>query len=116
MTYHCIAIGFIALSLRIPSKSGEDKGNLVAAKSGALIVSTYLMQALLGFCHRDSAVLYPHAGLFKAAAFCFPWFMVRDQARPTIVGTTYEALGFTARTLVCAGTRRARLPCACIVA
>ena len=72
MTYHGIAIGFIALSLRIPSKTGEDKGNLIAAKSGALIVSTYLMQALLGF-----AIVIPLAytvmpGLFKAAGILLP--------------------------------------------
>ena len=49
VTYHTIAIGFIALSLRIPKKKSESyETSLTGAKSGALIVSTYLMQGILG--------------------------------------------------------------------
>ena len=47
VTYHGIAIGFIALSLRVP-KSDLRSEKLLGAKSGALIVSTYLIQALTG--------------------------------------------------------------------
>lgn len=42
VTYHALALGFIALSLRIPEKSAESSGRL-ATKNGALIVSTYLV-------------------------------------------------------------------------
>ena len=50
VTYHSIAIGFIALSLQIPDKKKKaESAGLIAARSGALIVSTYLLQGLLGF-------------------------------------------------------------------
>ena len=38
LTYHGIAIGFIALSLRVQKKDESAKGQLTAPKSGALIV------------------------------------------------------------------------------
>ena len=47
LTYHALAIGFIAMSLRIPAKNTEAEP-LIGSKSGALIVSTYLVQALTG--------------------------------------------------------------------
>ena len=48
ITYHCIAIGFIATSLRIPSRNEEDRGNLVGLRSGAIIVGSYMIQAVMG--------------------------------------------------------------------
>ena len=44
ITYHAIALGFIALALRRPDEQSE-MGALQASKNGALIVSTYLVQA-----------------------------------------------------------------------
>ena len=48
LVYHSLALGFIAMSLRVvPPKKGVA-GSLTGPKSGALIVSTYLVQALVG--------------------------------------------------------------------
>ena len=47
ITYHAIALGFIALSLREPEKTAVEH-NLHPSKNGALIVATYLVQALVG--------------------------------------------------------------------
>ncbi|MEN6593804.1 MAG: hypothetical protein ABFC31_02475 [Clostridiaceae bacterium] len=115
MTYHGIAIGFIALSLRIPSAEAQDKGNLIAAKSGALIVSTYLMQALLGF-----AVILPLAytvmpDLFKAAGILLPMGYGQGPGQANNVGGTYEALGFTGGRSFALAIAAAGYLCACIV-
>lgn len=48
ITYHAIAIGFIALTLRTIEKKKENVGNGSAVKSGLLIVGTYVLQAILG--------------------------------------------------------------------
>lgn len=48
ITYHSIAIGFIALTLRSIEKNKESVGNASAVKSGLLIVGTYVLQAVLG--------------------------------------------------------------------
>ncbi|HOO31519.1 MAG TPA: hypothetical protein PK466_08225 [Thermotogota bacterium] len=44
--YHLMAIGFISLSLRTPEKTGKSWNSMNA---GMIIVSTYLIQGLLGF-------------------------------------------------------------------
>lgn len=49
ITYHGIALGFIALSMRIPAKSAEiGADKYTAPKSGALIVSCYVVQGIMG--------------------------------------------------------------------
>ncbi len=115
MTYHGIAIGFIALSLRIPAASAEDKGNLVASKSGALIVSTYLMQALIGFVVVLSLAYTFMPGLFKAAGILLPMGYGQGPGQANNVGTTYEALGFTGGRSFALALAAAGYLCACIV-
>ena len=48
ITYHTIAIGFIALTLKSVKTETESKKDGSAIKSGLLIVSSYLMQAVIG--------------------------------------------------------------------
>jgi len=115
MTYHGIAIGFIALSLRIPRAKSEDKGDMTAVKSGALIVSSYLMQALLGF-----AIIIPLSytimpGLFKAAGILLPMGYGQGPGQANNVGSTYEAMGFTGGRSFALALAAAGYLCACIV-
>ncbi len=116
MTFHGIAIGFIALSLRIPpEKTDDEKGNMTAVKSGALIVSTYLMQALLGF-----AIVLPLAytfmpDLFKAAGILLPMGYGQGPGQANNVGTTYEALGFTGGRSFALAIAAAGYLCACVI-
>ena len=65
-TYNGIAIGFIAMSLRIPNREEKNGGGLTGAKSGALIVSTYLVQALIGLVISLALAYTVMPGLFKA--------------------------------------------------
>ena len=48
LTYHGIAIGFIAMSLKVPDRTGSEKGSLVGLKSGAVIVGSYMVQGITG--------------------------------------------------------------------
>jgi ESS family glutamate:Na+ symporter len=95
MTYHGIAIGFIAMSLRIPPKKVEGEDGLTAAKSGALIVSTYLIQALVGFAIVLALAYTIMPNLFKAAGILLPMGYGQGPGQANNVGTTYESLGFT---------------------
>ena len=81
ITYHSIAIGFIALSLK-PGK--QDTGGAFAMKSGALIVATYLMQAILGLMISLLLAYTFMPDLFKASGILCPWPTARDRARPTM--------------------------------
>jgi ESS family glutamate:Na+ symporter len=48
LIYHGIALGFIAMALRIPTGVKEQKGNMVGIKSGAIIIGSYLIQGIVG--------------------------------------------------------------------
>lgn len=95
ITYHGIAIGFIAMSLRVQKKDAGDRSDaLTGAKSGALIVSVYLVQAIAG-----SAVVLLLAwtlmpNLFKAAGILLPMGYGQGPGQANNIGGTYEALGF----------------------
>ena len=115
MTYHGIAIGFIALSLRVPQKSEADKGNLVAAKSGALIVATYLIQALLGFAIVYALIATIMPDLFPAAGILLPMGYGQGTGQANNVGTTYEQLGFVGGRSFALAIAAAGYLCACIV-
>ncbi|MGI6364314.1 MAG: sodium:glutamate symporter [Bacillota bacterium] len=95
ITYHTIAIGFIALSLQIPEKNGElEKGNFTAAKSGALIVSTYLLQGIVGLAVSIGLAYTVMPDLFKAAGILLPMGYGQGPGQANNVGSTYEGLGF----------------------
>ena len=47
LTYHCLGLGFIALSLKAGVKT-KDENRLVVLDSGLITVNTYLVQAIIG--------------------------------------------------------------------
>lgn len=92
ITYHAIALGFIALSLRVSSK--ESGGNRVmASKNGALIVSTYMVQAAVGLAISLAFAYTVMPELFKASGILLPMAYGQGPGQANNVGTTYEALG-----------------------
>ena len=94
LVYHGIALGFIAMSLRVPDKSNDGKGDLTGLKSGAIIVSTYLVQGLTGLIITLFLGYTFMPGLFKAAGLLLPMGYGQGPGQANNVGSTYEALGF----------------------
>ena len=48
VTYHCLALGFIALTFKKSEKAKDKKQALVVVKTGATVVSAYLAQGVIG--------------------------------------------------------------------
>ena len=92
ITYHAIALGFIALSLRRPEQQSES-GALLAGKNGALIVSTYMVQAAIGLIISLILAYTIMPNLFKASGILLPMAYGQGPGQANNVGTTYEALG-----------------------
>jgi len=92
ITYHAIALGFIALSLRRPEQQSES-GALLAGKNGALIVSTYMVQAATGLIISLALAYTIMPDLFKASGILLPMAYGQGPGQANNVGTTYEALG-----------------------
>ena len=72
VTYHGIAIGFIALSLRVPEKTEKKSGDMVGLKSGAVIVGSYMIQGVTGLIISLGLAHTVMPGLFEAAGVLLP--------------------------------------------
>ena len=118
LTYHGIAIGFIALSLRVTKKNAEEKSGLVAPKSGALIVSTYLVQGLAGLA--ISLLLYylffrADSTVFAASGILLPMGYGQGPGQANNIGNSFENLGLLGGRSFGLAIAAAGYLCACIV-
>ena len=114
LTYHTLGIGFIAMSLRNPDKKKEE-GTLIGSKSGALIVSTYLVQAITGLIISIAMAYTVMPGLFKASGILLPMAYGQGPGQANNVGATYEALGMAGGRSFGMSLAAAGFLCACIV-
>ena len=114
LTYHALALGFIAMSLRIPEK-GSASGAMIGSKSGALIVSTYLVQALTGLVISIGLAYTVAPGLFKASGILLPMAYGQGPGQANNVGSTYEALGMAGGRSFGLSLAATGYLCACVV-
>ncbi len=116
VTYHGIAIGFIAMTLRVPDKKANtEKGDFVGPKSGALIVSTYLIQAVMGLAVSLGLAFTIKPDLFKAAGILLPMGYGQGPGQANNIGSSYEALGFAGGRSFALSLAAAGYLCACVV-
>ena len=95
LTYHGLAIGFIALSIRTMRNEKLENGvGLVGMKSGALIVSSYIMQGILGLVISIGLGYTLMPDLFKSAGILLPMGYGQGPGQANNIGTVYEGLGF----------------------
>ncbi len=114
VTYHAIALGFIALTLRVPEKQTGD-GALVGSRSGALIVATYMVQAFVGLAITVGLAYTVMPDLFKASGILLPMGYGQGPGQANNVGTTYESLGMAGGKSFGLSIAAAGYLCACTV-
>ena len=94
ITYHCIAIGFIAMSLRVPDAQPNQKGDRIALRSGAVIVGSYMIQGIFGLLISLGLAYTVMPDLFKACGILLPMGYGQGPGQANNIGASYEALGF----------------------
>jgi len=114
ITYHALALGFIAMSLRVPTKEAESE-TMIGSKSGALIVSTYLVQATVGLVISLGLAYTIMPELFKASGILLPMAYGQGPGQANNVGTTYQALGMAGGRTFGLSLAAAGYLCACVV-
>ena len=94
VVYHFLALGFIASAFRVTQKDKKAVGDHTGLKSGAIIVSTYLLQGILGLgiSLLLSYTLMP--GLFRASGMLLPMGFGQGPGQANNVGTMLEGAGF----------------------
>ena len=114
LTYHGITVGFIALTLRVPEKS-EGDGSLTGLKSGAIVVSTYMVQGFIGLGITIALALTIMPDLFPAAGILLPMGFGQGPGQANNIGTSYESLGLAGGRSFGVAIAAAGYLCACIV-
>lgn len=114
LTYHGITIGFIALTLRVPEKSDND-GSLTGLRSGAIVVSTYMVQGFVGLSITILLALTIMPNLFPASGILLPMGYGQGPGQANNIGTSYESLGFVGGRSFGVAIAAAGYLCACIV-
>lgn len=94
ITYHAIAIGFIAMSLRVPEDTGTPKGDRVGLRSGAVIVGSYMIQGVTGLLISLGLAYTVMPNLFKACGVLLPMGYGQGPGQANNIGSSYEAMGF----------------------
>ncbi|MBQ7060852.1 MAG: hypothetical protein IJM85_03615 [Clostridia bacterium] len=114
LVYHCIALGFIAMSLRVSEKVRDGRA-LAGAKSGAAIVGSYLVQGFVGLVITIVLALTIKPGLFKAAGLLLPMGYGQGPGQANNIGMTYESYGFAGGQSFGLAIAAAGYICACTV-
>ena len=114
ITYHALALGFIAMALRVPEEEAESEP-MIGSRSGALIVSTYLVQALVGLIISLGLAYTIMPDLFKASGILLPMAYGQGPGQANNVGTTYQALGMAGGRSFGLSLAAAGYLCACVV-
>lgn len=116
ITFHGIAIGFIAMALQVTKNGASNRTNaLIGAKSGALLVSTYLLQGLVGLIITIGLVLTVMPTLFPASGILLPMGYGQGPGQANNIGSMYETLGFAGGRSFGLSIAAAGYLCACVV-
>ena len=115
LVYHGIALGFIAMSLRVPTADQSRAEKLTGLKSGALIVSTYMVQGVVGLIITILLSWTVMPGLFKAAGLLLPMGYGQGPGQANNIGASYQAMGFENGHSFGLAIAAAGYLCACIV-
>ena len=94
LTYHGIALGFIAMSLRVPDKAMKETQKGTGFKSGAVIVSTYMVQGVAGLIITILLGYTVMPKMFKAAGLLLPMGFGQGPGQANNIGASYQSMGF----------------------
>lgn len=91
IVYHLMAIGFIALAL----KDRKREKNKDVTKTGAFIVSTYLIQGIIGLSVSLILAYTLYPDLFPPFGLLLPLGYGQGPGQAYSIGTQWEGLGFS---------------------
>lgn len=93
VTYHCLGLGFIAVSMKSSPKQ-KDSNKLVIMDSGIVTVNGYLVQAICGLGLTIVCSLTFMKDLFPAAGLLLPMGYGQGTGQALNIGKVFESLGF----------------------
>lgn len=93
LTYHCLGLGFITLSLKT-NKKRKDDNKLIIMDSGIITVNGYLIQAIIGLTITILLAITVLPNFFPAAGLLLPMGYGQGTGQALNIGKVFEGLGF----------------------
>ena len=93
LTYHCLGLGFIALTLKTTEKK-KNVGAGVIVNAGLTTVLGYVVQAILGLGATMILAFTIFPDFFFAAGLLLPMGFGQGTGQALNIGKVFEALGF----------------------
>lgn len=93
ITYHCLALGFIALALKSKEKD-QGQSKFIIMDTGIATVNTYLIQAIVGLGLSLVLSVTIFNDLFYAAGLLLPMGFGQGTGQALNIGTVFEKFGF----------------------
>lgn len=93
LTYHCLALGFIALALKDTNKADENQKSAVL-DTGITTVNTYLIQAIFGLGLTIIFSVTIFKDLFHAAGLLLPMGFGQGTGQALNIGNVFQTFGF----------------------
>ncbi|MCR5174404.1 MAG: hypothetical protein K6C09_07250 [Oscillospiraceae bacterium] len=93
LTYHCLAIGFVAMTLRKSSRKNSKGRTAEVFNTGLITVNTYLMQAILGIIITIIASFFLPT-LIKCSGLLLAFGFGQGTGQALNYGSIYEGYGF----------------------
>lgn len=90
LTYHCLALGFIASSLKSSANKISKKRTVEIFNTGVTTVSTYLLQAVFGMGITLLAAALFMPGFFGVSGILLPFGFGQGTGQALNYGTIYE--------------------------
>ncbi len=90
ITYHCLALGFIASTMKVGKEKFTKKRAKEVFDSGVTTVCTYLLQAVLGLGITLLIAYLAMPNLFKASGVLLPFGFGQGTGQALNYGTIYE--------------------------
>lgn len=115
LVYHSIALGFIAMSLRTAVPETDKEAKAIGFKSGAVIVGTYLVQAVIGLLVTLLLAYMLMPEMFKAAGLLLPMGFGQGPGQANNIGGSYENMGFVGGRSFGLSIAAAGYICACTI-
>lgn len=94
VTYHCLALGFIASSFRTMKNKMSKKRTVEIFNSGVTTVATYLLQGIFGLGITLIVATFILKDFFPAAGVLLPFGYGQGSGQALNYGIIYEELGF----------------------
>jgi len=93
ITFHSVAIGFIAITLRLPKESART-GALLGFKTGATALATYMIQIIVGMGIAFILAATVRPDFFTPSGILLALGFGQGPGQANNIGASYEALGF----------------------